>query len=88
MGVGVGGGKPEQCVDWSISHSQSVGKLVSQSVNQFANFLSAEQALLFPLTSTLSPSLFLSRSALRQSLLEEECAIFEIPFGIPGLRAP
>lgn len=82
--MGVRGGKPEQCVDWSISHSQSVGKLVSQSVNQFANFLCRRARSPFP---SHIYSFFLALPS-GSPLLEEECAIFEIPFGIPGLRAP
>lgn len=87
--MGVGGGSPSSA---SIGQSVTVNQSASWSVNQSINlptFFAAEQALLFPLTSTLSPSLsFFLALPLGSPLLEEECAIFEIPFGIPGLRAP
>lgn len=59
-----GSGKLVQCVNWSISYSQSVGKLVNQSVNQFASFLCRRAS---SLVATFSPFPSLSLSALGQS---------------------
>lgn len=90
-GSGSGSGRGEaRAVRRLVNQSQSISRQVGQSISQSICQLSLPQS---KLSFSLSHLLFLPLSfflalPLGSPLLEEECAIFEIPFGIPGLRAP